>query len=108
MKESTIQQQICEYLSLLGIFYFSIPNEHYNISHAQRTQLRKMGLLPGMPDIGILENNNIYFIEIKTASGRLTEQQTVIHEILKKRGYTVEVCRSVEDVAIFLKRWGIV
>ncbi len=98
MKESTIQQQICEYLSLLGIFYFSIPNEHYNISHAQRTQLRKMGLLPGMPDLCVLANKTCYFLEIKTASGRLTAQQTVIHEILKKRGYIVEVCRSVEDV----------
>lgn len=101
--ESILQQQICEYLSIKGVFYFSVPNEHYNISHAQRMTLKKMGLLPGMPDLAILANGSIYFLEVKTESGRVSEQQKNIHNVLTSMGYIVEVVRSVEDVQRFVK-----
>ena len=108
MKESIIQQQICEYLSLQGIFYFSIPNEHYNISFAQRTTLQKMGLVSGMPDLCILHNGTAYFLEVKNETGKPSKQQLLIHKILTEKNFKVAIVRSVEDVQKILKEWRIV
>ena len=108
MKESIIQQQICDYLSAAGVFYFSIPNEHYNISHGQRVTLHKMGMLSGIPDICILANNTCYFLEVKNETGKPSKQQLIIHKALTDKGYKVAIVRSVEDVKTILTVWSII
>ena len=108
MKESIIQQQICDYLSAVGVFYFSIPNEHYNISHGQRVTLHKMGMLSGIPDICILANNTCYFLEVKNETGKPSKQQLIIHKALIDRGYRVAIVRSVEDVKTILTAWSVI
>jgi hypothetical protein len=107
MKESIIQQQICEYLSIRGIFFFSIPNEHYNISHRQLMTLKKMGLVSGMPDLCILHGGRVYFLEVKNETGTLSDNQKNIHAILSDKGYPVSIVRSVENVESALRLWGI-
>lgn len=37
------------------------------------------------------------FLELKTPTGRLSPEQEVYHEILRKQGYRVEVCRTLEE-----------
>jgi len=107
LTESTIQQQICDYLSIRGYFYFSVPNEHYNISHGQRTTLKKMGLTPGIPDLCVcLRGGRIIFLEVKTSTGNLTNSQPFIHEALRKLDHTVYVVRSVEDVIKIMEEVG--
>ena len=108
MKESIIQQQICEYLSAVGVFYFSIPNEHYNISFGQRVTLQKMGMLSGIPDICILANNTCYFLEVKNETGKPSKQQLIIHKALTDKGYKVVIVRSVEDVKTILTAWSVI
>ena len=108
MKESIIQQQICDYLSAVGVFYFSIPNEHYNISHGQRVTLHKMGMLSGIPDICILANNTCYFLEVKNEKGKPSKQQLIIHKALTDKGYKVAIVRSVEDVKTILTVWSVI
>ena len=108
MKESIIQQQICDYLSAVGVFYFSIPNEHYNISHGQRVTLHKMGMLSGIPDICILANNTCYFLEVKNETGKPSKQQLIIHRVLTEKGYKVAIVRSVEDVKTILVVWSVI
>ena len=108
MKESIIQQQICDYISAAGVFYFSIPNEHYNISHGQRVTLHKMGMLSGIPDICILANNTCYFLEVKNETGKPSKQQLIIHKALTDKGYKVAIVRSVEDVKTILTVWRVI
>lgn len=105
MKESTLQQVICEFLSIRGIFYFSIPNEHYNISHAQRSTLKKMGLVPGMPDLAILANGTIYFMELKVEDGILSKHQKIIIPRLIEKGYQVAIVYNFEQAVEQLKIW---
>ena len=108
MKESIIQQQVCDYLSAVGVFYFSIPNEHYNISHGQRVTLHKMGMLSGIPDICILANGTCYFLEVKNETGKPSKQQLIIHKALTDKGYKVAIVRSVDDVRHFLIKENII
>jgi len=105
--ESMLQQMICEYMSLKGIFYFSIPNEHYNISYAQRTTLKKMGLVSGIPDLAILANDTVYFMELKSTSGKLNKHQKIVIPALRKRGYNVAIIRSLDQAIEQLNAWGI-
>ena len=108
MKESTLQVKVHEYLSEKGIFHFSVPNEHWNISFAERAHLKKMGLVSGIPDMAILSHGTIYFMEFKTMTGKLNESQERIIPILKRRGYNVAVIRSLEQAKKQLDEWGIV
>ena len=107
MKESTLQQIICQYMSANGIFYFSIPNEHYNISFKQRATLKKMGLVPGMPDLAILANGTIYFMELKVEDGVLNKHQKIIIPRLIEKGYQVAIVYNFEQAVEQLKMWGV-
>ena len=51
----------------------------------------------GIPDLIILTPESCLFIEVKTTKGKLSLRQLRYHEYLRKRNYTVIVCRSVED-----------
>ena len=119
MKESIIQQQICNYLSAVGVFYFSPLNEvammlfmafkiSKEVSFKIMTHLKKMGLLPGIPDICILANNTCYFLEVKNETGKPSKQQLIIHKALTDKGYKVAIVRSVEDVRHFLIKENII
>ena len=119
MKESIIQQQICNYLSAVGVFYFSILNEtaimilkmfHIPdaVSYRIVSFLKKMGLLSGMTDICILANNTCYFLEVKNETGKPSKRQLIIHKALTDKGYKVAIVRSVEDVRHFLIKENII
>jgi len=107
MKESIIQQQICEYLSLRGIFYYSIPNESlmmalimFKVPEKIRYRIvnffKKMGLVPGIPDLQlILNHGKTIYIEVKNEKGKLSENQKRIHKILKNKGFDVYVSKKI-------------
>ena len=119
MKESIIQQQMCDYLSAVGVFYFSILNEaaimilkmfHIPdaVSYRIVSFLKKMGLLSGMTDICILANNTCYFLEVKNEIGKPSKQQLIIHKALTDKGYKVAIVRSAEDVKTILTVWSVI
>ena len=107
MKESTIQIQICTKLSELGLFYFSIPNERWEIPPAVLVQMKKMGLTPGMPDLCVLHDGKPYFLEVKKPQEGLSSKQIIIHKVLKENGFNVAIVRSVEEAMFFLHDWGL-
>ena len=116
--ETLLQIQIVEYLSLIAskndFIFFSIPNEgamtaavsagmkKTDIAKFLNT-LKKMGMLPGIPDLCIIKNGRAYFMEVKTEKGKLSKQQGIIKLALADRKCLVRVVRSLEDVKIFLK-----
>lgn len=66
----------------------------------------------GLPDVvGVWPTVNVeadivgqlIAVEVKTGTGRLTRQQIVMHEELRKRGALVIVARSIVDVENALK-----
>ena len=62
--------------------------------------LKAEGCLAGMPDLVLFVASGGYyglFIEMKTLGGRLTENQINVQQSLKRAGYAVEVCRSLDQ-----------
>jgi hypothetical protein len=119
LKESDLQQQICSYLSANGILYFAPLNETammlLKAFHVPQqtcfkiiTFLKKMGLVPGMPDIVVLANKTAYFIECKIGSNSLSDQQEIINCRLLDSGYHCTVVYSLDSAIIFLKLHGLV
>ena len=81
-------------------------------------RLKAMGVNPGWPDFIILPSLLAgtpeqsfeavpIFIEIKTASGRLSKAQAEWHKAAKKLRYWVHVARSVEEVEAILRGHGL-
>jgi hypothetical protein len=116
--ETLLQIQIVEYLSLIAqkndFIFFSIPNEGAmtagkgKVDYALMTTLKKMGMLPGVPDLCIIKNGKIYFIEVKTINGFLSQPQKRIHQAIKEHECPVTVAKSLDDVKLFLMSWSII
>lgn len=56
------------------------------------------GLPNGFSDLFILHNKTIYFIEVKTKKGKQREDQIEFMNLVRSRGYSYIVARSIEDV----------
>jgi hypothetical protein len=70
-------------------------------------RLKSMGVLPGMPDIGVVNIGRIVWLELKSRKGRLSSAQSYCHERLRNAGSQVYVCKTLEDVATALDAAGI-
>lgn len=62
------------------------------------------GVISGFPDLICLPYAHVgaFFIEVKSAKGRVSPVQAQVHEMLRDRGYKVCVAKSVDDVRVFL------
>lgn len=53
----------------------------------------------------IIHNGLYYGLEIKTKSGKLSENQKNMHELIKKCGGKVAVVRSISDTEKVINEW---
>ncbi len=75
---------------------FAIPNG----GHRHPTVAAKMkaeGVVAGIPDLFVADGRPGLFIELKTASGRLSKKQDEMIEVLRGAGYPVAVCYGLDD-----------
>lgn len=69
---------------------------------------KAMGVRAGWPDYQILwAGGRLGFIELKSDDGALAPVQIEMHGLLKRLGFPVAVCRSVEEVMGALAAWGV-
>ncbi len=98
-EEDKIQMSVAKYLDLLDVLWFHPANER-KTSIQQGVRLKKKGVKSGVPDVMILESNDTYkglAIELKTAKGRLTDNQKKWLSDLQDNGFSCYVCRSFDD-----------
>jgi len=77
-------------------------------SKAEGALAKRMGLLPGMPDLEIMGPGGMTWrIEMKTATGPVSEEQSDLHAWFAANGVPYAVCRSLGDVAAALVAWNI-
>lgn len=96
MTESAIQKQITEALKLKGYMVFRM-----NSGMARKN----VKLCPaGTPDLLALGPGNMFWIEVKTETGRLRPEQASMHVKLERLGQTVLIARRVEDVLNYINK----
>lgn len=60
-------------------------------------KLKAEGVLAGVPDLFVADGRPGLFIELKTATGRLSEAQKNMIEKLNTAGYPVAVCYGLDE-----------
>lgn len=109
-EESAIQAAIVSALSLAGIYCFMVGNDAAGKTTAARaSRLKAMGLRAGVADLVIMgPDGRAHFLEIKTATGRLSPAQVAFRDLCVKRNWTYCVARSVAEAMEIVKELGLV
>lgn len=79
MREAVIQRQIIEYIEKLGFYVVKIIQCNKN----------------GFPDLMVLYAGSVIFIEVKSATGKLSELQKYRIQQLSDLGYTTIITQSL-------------
>jgi hypothetical protein len=110
LTERDIHQSIVDWLQVAlpdGSVFHHSPNEgRHKVQY--RVMQKRLGVRAGWPDIEIFANRTWWredtglhwapvFLEIKTPTGRLSENQKRIHDKLNKAGCHVAVVRSIDE-----------
>lgn len=96
-----------------GSLVYAVPN--HSRSRMQTFALLRDGLLPGMPDLGIIVPweapfyHRTFHVEWKREDGgRLSESQIRVHEQLRALGVPLlPECRTVEECVAWLQSEGV-
>jgi hypothetical protein len=89
-RESLLQRDCEQWLQLHGI-------EYLHISPMGREK-------KGWPDLTFAVNGQAVGVELKTATGKLSEDQEDCHARLRANGWEVAVCRSLGEMRELVER----
>ena len=76
-------------------------------SKVEAAILRGLGTTRGTPDLLIVADGKAYFLELKSAGGRVTDAQRQCHEALRAAGAMVETCVGIDAAVAQLTAWGL-
>lgn len=101
--ESKIQSEICKRLQAEGIFFHSVPNEAAGRDKIRQSLMVSMGLRKGVGDlivwIPVSKNEiQISYIEVKSETGKQSEQQIAFENLCNYYRVPYMVVRSVEEI----------
>jgi hypothetical protein len=90
-RESQIQAAIVKALSQLGFLVIHVPNQ------ATRGRQRYSGLLPGAPDLIVIGQRRIWFMEVKRPGGKQSPSQAIVQCLIEERGFAYHIVHSVDE-----------
>lgn len=98
--EDTFQVQVMRFLKLAldeHSFFFHVPNGGYRrINEAKR--LKAMGVIAGVPDVGVINCGRIFWLELKAPKGTASDNQLYCHRLLRQAGSPVTLCKTLDEV----------
>lgn len=106
-EERDLQVRCVAWLINRNILRYKIHNEGKRHPHQAR-EIKAQGLLSGAPDLCIPKMRKSYgglYIEFKSQSGKLTDNQVWVHDELRKEGYRVEVIKNWEQFMDLIKNY---
>lgn len=100
MKETDIQRQICEYLTLKKHFFFRVNNVPISIMQGNKRVFRSLPKYArhGVPDILLVKDGQFIGIEVKADKGVQSEHQKQFCADVLAAGGWYFIARSLEDV----------
>jgi hypothetical protein len=110
--EADVQRAVVSALrfALPGAIIHHSPNEHRAGGDAARRArgIRSgMGLCAGWPDLVILAQRRVVFLEVKAPGGRLSDAQAAFGARAMAEGHVWAVVRSVDEALDVLARAGL-
>ena len=104
--EQALQQAVARYLDVAlpdDAWWTAIPAG--GGGRLRGAILKGMGYKAGTPDILIVWQGRAYWIELKAPKGAVSKAQVATFERLRYAGATVDVCRSVHEVADMIEAY---
>jgi hypothetical protein len=89
------------------VFWAHIPNGEKR-SQITGALLKAMGVQRGVPDLLFIQDGKVYFLELKTAKGRLSLEQRAVHAALREAGAIVETAYGLDAAIAQLVAWEII
>lgn len=78
------------------LIIFAIPNGE--LRHPMvAARLKSEGVTPGIPDLCIIKDDAVIWVEMKAQGGRLSNVQKEIHQKMRGLKHTVLVCYGFKD-----------
>jgi len=77
-----------------------ITNKYGKTYSPEAVRLKKKGTRAGFPDLCVISANHIFFVEMKSEKGKLSENQKEVIAIIDKLGFKTYVVNSLE---LFMK-----
>jgi hypothetical protein len=105
--EQQIQRAVIQHLgwrARLGVFAFHVPNGGWR-SRVEGAILKAIGTTAGIPDIICIFEGRVYALELKSADGRVTGLQRVVHGRLRAAGAVVAVAYGIDQALAQLEQW---
>jgi len=125
--QEALVQQLCKYVNLGilpdGFVFWSVPNElgafvanaltGAGVPKAAANKavsicvakLKRSGMLSGAPDLVFFYGGKAMCIEMKTRTGRTSEDQNAVHEALTRGNTPVYICRSYNEALTTIQAW---
>jgi len=76
-------------------------------SAVEGARRKRLGALPGWPDLGVFWQRRLALIELKREGGSLSDAQRALHPRLAAAGFPVAVCRTVVEALNAVSAAGI-
>lgn len=68
---------------------------------------KEMGVKAGTPDLLIAARGRMYGLELKAIGGRLSPEQIITHENMRRAGVVVGTAAGIDEALAMLSEWGI-
>lgn len=99
------QVTLCQWLDIVGVTYYAVPNGS-NKSHTAQRKFKAEGLKPGVPDIVCLFDGGVsVYIEMKRRKGgTVSKEQKEWQQRLHLLGFEAHICKgAAEAIAVIEK-----
>ena len=96
--EADLQKACVEWLRENGFFCLSVPNE---AAYRRVNYFKDLGLLKGASDLIIIGLEQVFFIEFKSETGRLSKDQIAFKMKVEELGHKYLVIRYLSDLKKF-------
>jgi hypothetical protein len=107
--EQALHRAVAQFLDaalLPPALWFHIPNGGGR-SRVEAAILAGLGVKAGVPDICIVHAGQVYFLELKSARGRLSDAQRAMLHSLTRSGARVGIAYSLDQVIGRLQGWDL-
>ena len=105
-EEDDLQRAVIQYLGWAlppDALAYAIPNGGLRHKKAA-ARLKGLGVVAGIPDIGVVHRGRALFVELKSGRGVMSPAQRSMAQRLVYAGAAVCCCRSVPEVEAALRR----
>ncbi len=102
--EAVEQAELVAWLELNDLKFSAIPNSTYTPSWNQKRKNHLQGLRPGLPDLLVIVDGHLLFIEMKRIKGGVIspEQKSWIDALNEIDNVEARVCKGFEEAKNFV------